>query len=642
MNSPNYAALAAKKSLEKSTSNKLRNHHNPTKPINKPFPFEKILENGTNYGFCPTSKGLYKPSKEEVVSHLKLLKSFVVLKKTITTKVLNLDNRDKLWQCYLTISVRRFIMFMDSIIAYNQKHSPDEEVFRQKLLTILPPLDIIMVWHSFLLNTNSFVDHVSRYKLLNWLRFGFTLKQLSDNISNRDFKYNPSDLTKLNFDEFIHTYSGNLELLTYNCYEIFDPSIIDLNVYCPNCKQLLITVPLTNDEFNNGFSDSEFEYKLLNIECDSSTNCDCGFNHTINHDELRKRQLWKDVLDDWFPVRSVPLYAEKKLKQQDPKSSKVIEIIKKNKDLLIKFPLVQFIESVKEKIPSNSFVKLRNYTTINVIHATIDSNQFNVNDDLVASVFRQERFIAKMEELNWLFSPALEFTVLESIDRYDKFIEMFRYVNFPIVPTLDIDLVWHTHQLNQIPYYDYTLFKAGEILQHDDRIEENRINKGFEHTSSKFKSVFGKDYSICFCSYCTYQRNSQRSIFKKNKSVPTTPITTSEFNIGHISCHDSVHICTKTTNKIETRLKNFYLKTYNNYLPWKERYVKGYITSPVNPIEEYDNITSSLYENGMCVAVNDPQSGCSGKSGIGCFAHPNPYVDPNKYNNQSYCGGSSG
>lgn len=603
------------------------------------LPYERILQHGNVYGFwydSNESKRYHKPSKEEVVAHLKLLKAFVTLKKSITANVPNIERKDKLWQLYLTMAVRRFTIFMNAVTNYNNSTSPDASRFRTTFVTMLPPLDIILVWHSFTLNTVSFTDHIKRYQLNNFLNFGFPLPLISDLISNRSFKYEPAEHLWLNFNEFLHNYGKVSSSFKYNCYEVFVPSAINLDVYCPHCNELLINVPLMNEEFCNGFGDFNFEYKLL------GTNCECGFNNVISHDELRKRQLWHDVTNSWFPFTSIPLYTRKNLAKEDSKVEQVIQLIMQDKESLVRLQLLKFVEKWRDKIPNKSFIQLRNYLTNNPIHATVENSKFIVNDDLVACVVRQERFIDKMEDLKWLSSSELDFTVLEAISRYEKFLDMFQYVNFPLVPTLDIDLVWHTHQLSQIPYYEYTRFKVGKVLKHDDKIEENRLNKGFEHTCAKFKSVFKQDYSICFCSYCSYQRRTNRNLFQKKKPVSQSPIKSTELNCNHISCHDSIHVPTSRVRKIETRLKSFYLRTYNNYLPWKERDLKGFATSPLCPINEDDKCLVSLYENGMCVGVNDPQSGCTAQSGNGCFAQPEPYEDPNRPRNYSSCGGSSG
>ncbi|KAF8582970.1 hypothetical protein K439DRAFT_1285906, partial [Ramaria rubella] len=41
-----------------------------------------------------------------------------------------------------------------------------------------------------------------------------------------------------------------------------------------------------------------------------------------------------------------------------------------------------------------------------------------------------------------------------------------------LVPTLDIDLGWHTHQLSGARYMSDTVRHVGRYVDHDDKIEE--------------------------------------------------------------------------------------------------------------------------------------------------------------------------
>lgn len=600
----------------------------------KTLPFMRILRYGTKYGFSLPQSESYVPTPEEIVAHLKILRAFAVLKKSITSNVLNLDRRDKLWQSYLTMATRRFVVFMDAVVRYNQQESPDRATFKAKLSQFLPPLDIIMVWHSFLLNTKSFANHIARHKLLHFLYFGFPIHEIEQQISNHTFIYRPSEPYWMGFNNFILQYSGHSEQFRYDSYAVFDPSAVDLEVCCPNCGEPLIHVPLLNDNFLNGFCDSNFEFKL-------TSNCSCGFLDTISHDELRKRLLWHDIETENLPNYFSPVYISKQMEKEDAKPEEVVKLIQSHKTILIQRPLLEFLHIIKPQIPSKSFLVLRKYLTINCIGASVPGTKFVLNEDLVACVFRQERFISRMEEINWLESLDLNSTVLESIERYENFVSLFSgNVNYPIVPTLDIDLAWHTHQLNPGVYFKYCFHRTSKIIHHDDKVEENRIGRGFEVTCDVYKTRFKKDYSICFCSYCSRQRTSQRGLFKKKKPVETSTVKSNVLNLGHISCHDSVHIPTERVKKIDTRLKHFYLKAYNNYLPWQEREVNGYITSPLHPIKEDDNVNLSLHANGMCYGVNDPESACTGHSGNGCFGRPIPWVNPQS--NVSLCGGSSG
>lgn len=77
------------------------------------------------------------------------------------------------------------------------------------------------------------------------------------------------------------------------------------------------------------------------------------------------------------------------------------------------------------------------------------------------------------------------------------------------VPTLDVDLAWHTHQLSPAAYYTWIGEKVGgKFVDHDDKIEENALSAAFEWTSKTYQETYGEVYSECTCWYCESVRAS--------------------------------------------------------------------------------------------------------------------------------------
>ncbi|KAK4122062.1 hypothetical protein N657DRAFT_682526 [Parathielavia appendiculata] len=68
---------------------------------------------------------------------------------------------------------------------------------------------------------------------------------------------------------------------------------------------------------------------------------------------------------------------------------------------------------------------------------------------LADNITRQAAFVDKMHRHLWIRAPSLEGTVRRAVEKYDSFLRLFAlYPGEMLVPTLDIDLVWHTHQLS--------------------------------------------------------------------------------------------------------------------------------------------------------------------------------------------------
>jgi len=122
---------------------------------------------------------------------------------------------------------------------------------------------------------------------------------------------------------------------------------------------------------------------------------------------------------------------------------------------------------------------------------------------LAAAVQRQASFVQKMDAQLWIRSPALCGTLRRAQDRYNRFLKLFKlYPGTMLVPTLDIDLVWHTHQLSPSRYVDATVDIAGRFLDHDDKLEKSTLDEGIDKTKTLFRIRFGKEYAVCTCWDC--------------------------------------------------------------------------------------------------------------------------------------------
>ena len=150
---------------------------------------------------------------------------------------------------------------------------------------------------------------------------------------------------------------------------------------------------------------------------------------------------------------------------------------------------------------------LRDYLQFNLIHLTVPNNTISIGEDLVGCVLRQESFVKN--EHNQLGTFNYSSRKLEtSLVRYQRFFRMLTDKNLKrmLVPTLDIDLMWHTHQLWMYGYFhDCLNSPCHSAIDHNDKIEEAKLDNGFEYTSKAYKK-FKEDYSICYCQYCSELR----------------------------------------------------------------------------------------------------------------------------------------
>ena len=67
-----------------------------------------------------------------------------------------------------------------------------------------------------------------------------------------------------------------------------------------------------------------------------------------------------------------------------------------------------------------------------------------------------------------------------------------------LVPTYDIDLMWHTHQLDPIAYRIDTLHALGKVLNHDDtdsdRHEGSKLSTSFQEMKLLWEEIYSIPY----------------------------------------------------------------------------------------------------------------------------------------------------
>ncbi|KAF4253138.1 hypothetical protein KXV81_006700 [Aspergillus fumigatus] len=122
---------------------------------------------------------------------------------------------------------------------------------------------------------------------------------------------------------------------------------------------------------------------------------------------------------------------------------------------------------------------------------------------LFDAIERQRVFVDKMVGYLWIRSPGVHGTLSRAITRYEYFLQLFKLrPGTTLVPTLDIDLVWHTHQCSASMYKASMKKLAGRFINHDDTIPGGVLRTQSDETSLLFRDYFGMDYHICLCWEC--------------------------------------------------------------------------------------------------------------------------------------------
>jgi hypothetical protein len=164
--------------------------------------------------------------------------------------------------------------------------------------------------------------------------------------------------------------------------------------------------------------------------------------------------------------------------------------------------------------------------------------------DLVGAVVRQGSFVEKMSNIDWLHSPALPATMTRLILKYERFVDIMQDATNMAVPTLDVDLAWHTHQLNPPSYLKYVVQKTRQFVDHDDKVAETALNDAFAWTCKTYEKKYGGKYSECTCWYCESVREQNTStasrIFSSKGKQTAHDAEQDPKKSVHISAHNAV------------------------------------------------------------------------------------------------------
>ncbi|ATY65423.1 hypothetical protein A9K55_001594 [Cordyceps militaris] len=81
-----------------------------------------------------------------------------------------------------------------------------------------------------------------------------------------------------------------------------------------------------------------------------------------------------------------------------------------------------------------------------------------------------------------------------AVERYLRFLQLIKETGETVVPTLDIDLCWHTHQLAPFAYLTYCVTHLGRQINHDDTIRTETRSTAQDMTARLWALKYGESY----------------------------------------------------------------------------------------------------------------------------------------------------
>ena len=517
-------------------------------------------------------------SADECAAHLELLELFADLRDgvahhdglfglwNVTASSRGTQNRDlgelreKRWAVYVARAVDRFEAWYSACVRKEEINSKIaaitvHAVNRQNLHFArdravaewaperLPPLDVLMVWHAYMLNPRDFLEDCLRHQRLGLWHAGFPLTAFRKCVVDNQFE--PPAAAR----EYFAKRTGR---------EWENERDKNKEIKCPACAAA-VRVPWTTTKGPGnlcrdgaGFTDPNFAQPCPQ----------CTF--AITHAALRVARFHEDAValfkaDVPLPGTLVPPRGVIEL-TTTPLQTYVDVLLQQgtNLDAVLQTQAVEDVRSLLENLLNNKQLvdEIRGSAQTTKAEAVVqraslrrmlacyweNSSPFML--DLVGAVLRQGTFIAKMDEIDWLHSPALPDTLSHAVAKYEVFMQIIFQSFEMAVPTLDVDLAWHTHQLAPRRYYAYCVRKAGILVNHDDKVEEGKLSDGFERTSRLYtKLTRGELYTNCTCWYCEATRcdSSKKPLGKSPHLVNAVKLY--KKNTGkpvHISAHNAI------------------------------------------------------------------------------------------------------
>ncbi|KAF7587627.1 hypothetical protein BBP40_006991, partial [Aspergillus hancockii] len=428
----------------------------------------------------------------------------------------------------------------------------------------MPPLDILMVLHAHMLNPRAYLEDCIRNVAMNRWAAGLPWELIDSCINTQTMEYDAGQTAEARFQQVTGLPWDNLQGASEKSLE------------CPKCEHQMsvpwtdaqVSLPL-NEAFEHchGFADKNFE-----------KNCPvCKFS--ITHDVLRVQKFRKDVKSlllselpmpgTFYDLMGVPkaILSTDRRKRQLSFPNRLIQAIgpsllretspKDNgnscttvKALCVMLQLKMKDRGIMRTVnPDSAQISL--YPVEKVVFRRMMARYWDNSSpfalDLVGAVIRQGTFVQKMDNIDWLHSPEVKATMGRLINKYEVFFQiMARNPRHMAVPTLDVDLAWHTHQLSPSRYFNYstvTTHQQGKnsiFIDHDDKVEENKLSDGFEWTSRVYKKITnGEVYSECTCWYCEAIRASdlRDGIFVSQSTSKAREAAANLHNRPDISSH---------------------------------------------------------------------------------------------------------
>ncbi|KAH9002363.1 hypothetical protein EDB86DRAFT_2827331 [Lactarius hatsudake] len=357
----------------------------------------------------------------------------------------------------------------------------------------MPPLDVWMVLHAYLLSPQ--LAYVFRRRLRP-----YRVPEASRDSHQSQFL--TSFLTPL----------SNWVTKTGLSFDPFECAAVlsDQELLCPKCKAAVNVPYVTTEEM--GYAQQKFSRAcpfctfeitretlavaklttdltahLLHRPQTGSTNMQLFLPGTLRNELGEDTARAVDIKQNLLNLKPIDQFNSRKWQENQGASVAMAE------------SLGWKLSEIKKSLPKLEKPKI----TSKVLGAYVDQRPFSV--DLIGAVLRQGSFVKKIYDLGWTSSSYFEkhedaAVLHHAIVRYHAFLDLVASSQrMLVVPTLDIDLVWHSHQLSGPRYHKDCKTNVGRYVDHDDKVEQFHLSDAFDATCRAWEKRYGIPYTQCGC-----------------------------------------------------------------------------------------------------------------------------------------------
>ncbi|KAJ6620392.1 hypothetical protein B0H10DRAFT_2163599 [Mycena sp. CBHHK59/15] len=441
----------------------------------------------------------------QIKDHLALLRAFAELKLEVEglpdADIPHMPaDKERRWAWFVGLAVERFEKWCKKL---QPSHS------EKGVATLLPPVDVLMVWHSYLLNPGWYAEDCERVGVLSGLKS--VGDALAASLGGELGELLASEPSKSRIDNWVQ--------ITVTPFDYFQAAreIVHREVACPKCRAVTYA-PYMTDE-GTGYLQQNFKISCIRTNCEFEITRDTlalrkfvtdlskygstsasdllacmshsGTVHTpTNVVDLSRGRVVKTSMLSSYQLKRPAGSTPKSLVSDNDYADFIAKHVK------YKLETLRRILAMKMKGQGGRLIG-------RIMSAYVDDKIFSV--ELVGAVLRQGSFVTKMHELEWtragFFDSAEDEVALQhAIARYHAFLDLMSSspASF-FVPTLDIDLAWHTHQLMATNYSKDTVKYVRRFIDHDDKVEESQLANSFDITCRAWKNRYDVQYTHCGC-----------------------------------------------------------------------------------------------------------------------------------------------